>query len=406
MPRYQYKGYDGSGSVVEGVQISKNEDTLINELFVKDITPVEIKPAEADMTTSMLIEQKLGINKPTTMDLVGFSRKLETLVRSGVPIIESLRQILLTTDNPHFKLALQVVIQDVENGNNLSYALEQHPDIFTPLYANMVRMGEFSGEMDKILASMQKYLVREQETMDKVKKGLRYPIFVLIVIISALAVVVTFVIPTFAGMFEKANAELPLTTQIILATSQFAQAQWHILVIGFIGIWVGIKQYGKTAQGALHLDIIKLHLPVFGKILRESILSRFASTFSMATRSGVNLTQAIDITAKIADNKSVEKRLMQMKENLNQGLSMSRSAELTKLFPPLIIQMMKVGEQTGEMDPMMDEIQKYYERELEYMLDNIGAMIEPIMTIAMAGIVMIVAMGVFVPMWGMLSLPN
>jgi len=336
-------------------------------------------------------------------DLVIFSRQMYSLMKSGIPILRAVKGLSDTTSSRRMKVTLEDVSVQLERGRTFSSALNQHPKIFNQLYVSIIHVGENTGKLDDACLQLAEYLEREQETRKQIKSATRYPMFVMIAIVMALVVMNIFVIPTFAGMFEKFGAELPLMTRILLSMSEFFIEKWPLLIVGVAGAIFGISRYLKSEKGEMQWDRYKLKLPAVGTIFERSLLARFSRSFSMMLRAGVPLTHALNLTADAVDNAFMSSRIIGMRQNIEKGESLSRVAAGSGLFTPLVMQMIGVGEETGRVDELLTDVAVYYEREVDYDLKSLTSKIEPILISIVSVMVLVLALGIFTPMWDMMN---
>ena len=398
MPHFAYKGRDREGAVVTGRLEAVSADAVASELQNAGIVPVEIQetaaPAEGNALWARLRERKPGL-----VDRIQFARQLHTLLKAGVPIIRALQGLADNLDNPAFARVLREVVRDLESGHDLAAALSHHPEIFDDLFVSLVRVGEQTGRLDESLLRLSFYLEREKDTRDRIKAAMRYPLFVISAIVVALVIINLFVIPTFAAIFEKFHAELPWQTRLLLTVSNF-MIEWKWWLLGGAVLTVlALRQYVKTPRGRLLWDRFKLRLPIVGRILHETLLARFANAFAMTLRSGVPLLQGITVVSRAVDNTWVERHILQMRGGIELGESLTRTAAQTGMFTPLVLQMIAVGEETGAVDEMLENVSEFYDREVDYQLKNLSSAIEPILIIIIGAMVLVLALGVFLPMW-------
>jgi len=280
------------------------------------------------------------------------------------------------------------------------------PKIFSHLYVSMIQVGENTGRLDESFLQISEYLELEKGTRDRIKAALRYPVIVIVAIAAAIAVINLFVIPAFAKVYSGLNAELPWATKVLIATSNFTVANWPFILAGLIFIYAGIVMYIRTDNGRYKWDKYKLRLPIIGSIINRSLLARFSRSFAMATRAGVPLIQTMTVVSRAADNSYISERILDMRNGIERGDTLTRTAAATNLFTPLVLQMMSVGEETGAVDDLLQEVAEYYEREVDYDLKNLSAAIEPILIVAIGIMVFILALGVFLPMWDLAGAYN
>lgn len=407
MPAFNFIGRDASGSQVKGVIEATNSALVAEQLSRKRITPIAIESAKNSKATQSAnnidLEELLGLNQVTLDDLIVFCRQMYALVKSGVPILRAINGMAESSTSVKLKSALTEVSTQLEGGFPLSTALHQHPKLFTPLFVSLVHVGENTGNLDDAFLKLAGYFEREQETRKRIKTALRYPSFVLIALVAALVILNIFVIPTFANMFSKLGADLPWATRMLISSSNFFLHYWpHMLVGSIVGIF-SLRYYLQTPKGMYLWDQRKLKLPVVGGVIERSVLSRFAHSFAIILRAGVPMTSGLTLVSDAVDNTYMREKILAMRSNIEGGESLLRSANMSKLFTPLVLQMIAVGEETGRVDELLAEVGDYYEREVDYELSTLTARIEPIMIAIVAAMVLILALGIFSPMWDMMS---
>lgn len=397
MATFFYKGRTNRGDSIEGNISAANADAVATQLFNSGITPIDIsEQAEksADIKLGHLFGERVGLE-----ELILFSRQMYTLMKAGVPITRSITSLAESSNNAALHNALLTIVEELESGRELSTAMTQYPKIFSTLYVSMIQVGENTGRLDEAFLQISEYLALDKDTRDRIKAALRYPVIVLVAIAGAIAIINLFVIPAFAKVYSGLNAELPWATKILIATSNFMVANWPFLLAGLIMSFVGITMYVRTDDGRYKWHKYKLRIPVVGSIINRSLLARFSRSFAMATRAGVPLIQTMTVVARAVDNDFISERVLQMRNGVERGDTLTRTAAATGLFTPLVIQMMSVGEETGAVDDLLQEVAEYYEREVDYDLKNLSAAIEPILIVAIGIMVFILALGVFLPMW-------
>lgn len=398
MPQFQYKGRTNRGDSIEGSLDAANPDAVAAQLFNSGITPIDITESESKKTRQININDLFG-TRIRLDDIVLFSRQMYTLMKAGVPITRSITSLAESTRNTTLANTLLSVVEDLESGRELSAAMARHPKVFTSLFISIVQVGENTGRLDTAFLQIAGYMELEKDTRDRIKQALRYPVTVILAIGAAVAVINLFVIPAFSKVYEKFNAELPWATKFLIATSNFAVNYWPFILVGLILSVVGTVMYVRTEKGRYNWHKYKLRIPIVGNIINRALLARFARSFAMATRAGVPLIQAMTVVARAADNDFVSERILNMRNGIERGDSLTRTAAATGMFTTLVIQMLSVGEETGAVDDLMEEVADYYEREVDYDLKNLSAAIEPILITAIGVMVFILALGVFLPMW-------
>ena len=401
MPVYKYKGRTGRGESVSGNIEADDPDAVARQLFNTGITPIDIDAApEKD---SGGIHLKLFRPRPSSEDLILFTRQMYSLTKAGVPLIRGLRGLIESTRNEVLAETLEDVVDALESGRDLSGALARHANIFGPLYINIVRVGENSGNLEESFMRLAQYLQLDRDTRRRIKSALMYPSMVITAIIIAIGIVTIWVIPAFARMFASFDAQLPLATRGILAVSNFAQAWWPAILITLIAGVVGFRHWSKTPSGSRYWDRWKLQIPAVGSIIRRATLARFARTFSMCFRSGVPLVQALTLVSRALDNAWLGDRVAGMRNGVERGESLHRTARAAGVFTPQVLHMIQVGEETGAVDEMLEAAADFYEREVEYDIQNLAAVIEPILIVFVGVLVLLLALGIFLPMWDLAS---
>ncbi|ROR34202.1 type II secretion system F family protein [Inmirania thermothiophila] len=403
MARYRYRGRDRHGAVVEGVLEGPSAEAVAERLLGEGLTPVAIE-AEVTRAPRGDLLGRLFERGPGLDELILFSRQMYSLLKAGVPILRAMRGLVETTRSARMRQVLEEIAEGLESGRSVSACLARHPEVFSSLYVAVVAVGENAGRLDEAFSQMADTLERERETRQRIRTAMRYPVIVLSAIAIAVFVINLFVIPAFSRVFAGFQMELPWATRVLLAVSAFFTAWWpHLLVAAAVAV-AGLRRYVATEAGRLRWDRLKLHLPVVGSIILRATLARFARSFALCQRSGVPLLATLTAVARAVDNRFVEGRILAMREGVERGDTLTRTARATGLFTPLVIQMVAVGEETGAVDDMLAEVADFYEREVDYELKYLSDAIEPILIVAVGVMVLILALGVFLPMWELTSL--
>jgi MSHA biogenesis protein MshG len=403
MPLFNYKGRNARGNLIEGEIDAGTMDSVASQLFNIGITPIDIKQQKESSENDISLSNYLRRKKPSLDDLILFSRQMYTLMKAGVPMIKSITGLIQSTRNFKIVESLKDIMDNLESGRDISSSLARHPTIFSPLYVSMVKVGEETGRLDESFFRISSYLAREKDTREQIKAALRYPAFVLVAIVVAIGIINYFVIPVFVGLFAKADIVLPWQTRLLITTSDIFVQWWHVMLVAIIGSFIAARIYIKTDNGRYQWDRYKLKIPLAGDIIYRATLARFARSFSMGLKSGVPLIQTMTVVSRSVDNEYISDKVLGMRNGIERGESLTRTAALTKMFTPLVIQMLSVGEETGQVDDMMAEVAEYYDREVDYDIKNLSASIEPVMIVTIGVMVLILALGVFLPMWDMAS---
>lgn len=400
MANFSYRGRGPDGALVEGRLEGHNAEAVAGQLLGLGITPIRITEAsESTEATGSNWLDSLGRRSVGLDDLIVFTRQLYSLVRAGVPITRGLRGLAETSRNHVLRDTLFGVVNNLESGHDLSSSLAQHPLVFKPILVSTVRVGENTGRLDEALLRVSNYLQVEKDTRERIKSALRYPSFVLLAIGIAIGIINVWVIPAFAGVFQRAQVELPWATQLLISTSGFFVTWWPLMLAVLALAGVGLKLWVGTDDGRYQWDRFRFRLPVVGEIIQQATLARFARGFSMSLRSGVPLIQGLTVVARAVDNQYLARHILAMRSGVERGDTLTRTAAGTGLFTPLVIQMMAVGEETGQINDLLDEVAGFYERDVDYAIQNLGSAIEPILLLAVGAMVLILALGVFLPMW-------
>jgi MSHA biogenesis protein MshG len=399
MAKYKFQGRDSKGAAVEGVLDVGNSNAAASELVKKGITPIKI--VEQVEKSASLASMNIQIFKPKVNldELIIFCRQMNALTRAGIPIIRAMKGLADSTNSELLKEVLYDVARRLESGINLASSMQAHSNIFSELFISMIHVGENTGQLDTAFKRLSENLEMERDTIKRIKSATRYPTMVISAIFIALFIVNLFVIPKFASVFAKFGAELPLPTQILVATSNFCLDFWWLIIGGIIGAIYGFKQWVKTENGAYTWDKKKLTLPIVGILFEQISMSRFTRNFAMMLSAGMPITHALAIAAEATGNKYIGRKIIGMKIGIERGDSLLRTARATEIFTPLVLQMIAVGEETGGVDTLLNEVADFYDEEADYSLKRLSEAIEPILIVAMGGIVLILALGVFLPIW-------
>ena len=404
MPQFSYAGKSAQGGPQKGVIEAASAQAAAQALLAKNIVPISIeetkKAAKAGggLHIGHLFEPKVGLD-----EMIIFSRQMYSLLKAGIPIIRAIRGLSENASHKRFQEILKDIADQLEQGRSLSSAMTKYEKVFTRLTISVVVVGENTGKLDDVFLQLALYFEREQETRKRIKSALRYPTFVLIALAIAMFILNLFVVPVFTQMFERFDTELPIMTRVLIGTSNFFVNYWWVILIVLIGIIFSAKQYVDSTNGRLKWDKFKLKLPVVGSIIERSLLSRYSRSFSMILRAGVPLTAGLSLTADAVDNAHMQMRIKEMRQGIEKGESLLRVSKNSELFSTLVLQMIAVGEETGRLEPLLEESADYYEREVDFDLKSLTAKIEPILIGFVAVMVLILALGIFTPMWNMMS---
>jgi MSHA biogenesis protein MshG len=405
MPVFAYKGRSANGDLVQGTLEGADSGAVADLLFSTGITATDIKVSqkmraeEKSVGSEKSLWTKLNEKPVTPMDLMLFSRQMYTLLKAGVPIMRALAGLQESTQSPAFAEMLKDLRESLDSGRELSAAMRRHPTIFSPFYISMVQVGEMTGMMDETFMRLFTHLEFEKRMKESIKSAVRYPIFVVVAMAIAIVIVNIFVIPAFIKVFEGFHTELPLMTRLLIGSSSFFVKFWPLLLALVIGAVVAFRSYTNTVAGRLKWDQYKFMIPIAGKIILKSTLARFSRSFALGMKSGIPIMQGLSSVAMVVDNEFMRSKVEKMREGVERGESILRTAVAANVFNPVVLQMIAVGEETGDLDGLMFEVAEMYEQEIDYEIKTLAAQIEPIMIVALGIMVLILALGIFLPMW-------
>jgi MSHA biogenesis protein MshG len=404
MPLFNYKGRTLRGELVTGRVDGDTPEAVASRLFTSGITPIDISAAASAQDLSVeKLGRIIGLGRPRVADLVLFTRQMYTITKSGLPLLRGLRGLSASTHNAVLREALQDVLASLEAGRDLATSFARHPKIFPTLYVSIVRVGEATGTLEKSFQRLGEYLSQDEAMQERMKSAMRYPAIVMIAIGVALAILTTFVIPKFAPIFASLGDDIPTPTRIIMGASSFARDYWYIVIAG-LAVLVGIvRAYINTDDGRYRWHRFKLRLPVVGRLTHEAILSRVCRSLAISLSAGMPMTQTLAVIARSSGNDYMSEQILRLRDSVERGDSLSRASATVGMFPPLVLQMMGVGEETGELSTLLDEVAGFYEREVDFALKNLTSAIEPLLICAVGGMVLILALGIFLPLWNMIS---
>ena len=402
MAIFAYKGRNVRGDLVEGTLDGDDSSVIADQLINTGVTPTEIKAFRGigGDTSKPGWVKRLFTEKPITpLDLILFSRQMYTLLKAGVPIMRALAGLQESTQNPSFSAILQDLRESLDSGRELSAAMRRHPKVFSSFYVSMVQVGEMTGLLDTTFIRLYEHLEFERDMRERIKTAMRYPSFVIMAMAIAIVIINLFVIPAFAKVYAGFHAELPTITKVLIGFSGFMVDYWMLMLAMVIGAVMGFRFYISTIDGRYKWDRSKFKLPVVGSIILKATLSRFARGMALSFKSGMPILQGMNVVAMVVDNEFMRSRIEQMRDGIERGESILRTASSSGVFNPVVLQMIAVGEESGDMDGMMFEVADMYEREVKYEVANLSSKIEPILIVALGIMVLILALGVFLPMW-------
>lgn len=379
-----------------------SEAQVRDALRARNLMILEIKAPKTGLNADIKIPG-LTDRPPGLKQVAVFSKQLATLINAGVPLVQSLAILQRQLDNKTFEAVIKKVRGEVESGQPLSEALQQHPKIFGRLFINLVRAGETSGTLDTVLERIADFQEKQLALQGKIKSALTYPTVVLVFALGITYFLLTTVVPQFAGILTQLNAPLPFITRMLMAVSNFLQHSGLLLLAIIAVIVLAYRWYYRTPQGRHAIDDFKLRLPVFGNLIQKSAISSFARTFGLLVSSGVNIIESLEITKGTADNAIVEETIENAKNVVISGDQMSSSLATSKVFPPMVVSMVAIGEETGSLDNMLNKVADFYDREVDEAVESLTAAIEPMMIVFLGGIVGLIVAGMFLPMFSIIG---
>jgi len=404
MAIYQFKGRNAEGRLVNGQVDAANTDAAANQLLGRGITPVAMDELLVSISLSEKIERVTNRGKVEDVELIMFARQMYTISKSGIPLVKGLRGLAASLRNYTFQQTLNDIVERLETGVELSTAMRSHPKIFNNLFVSMVSVGENSGRLDLIFKQLSEYMERDLHTSKSIKTALRYPTFVLIAISIAMAIINVKVIPAFAGMFANFGAQLPLPTRILVGISDFFVAYWVYMLVITVGVFLWFNHYIKTHDGSRWWGQKKLGLIIVGDIIERASLARYSRSFGLMLAAGLPISNALELCARAIDNNYLGDKIRGIRAGIERGEGLYQTHLVSGMFTPLVLQMISVGEESGQVDTLLAEVAEFYEREVEYDTKLLGDRIEPLMIVVMAGFVTVLALGIFLPMWDMYSI--
>ncbi len=394
---YLWKGRTPTGEIVSGEYQTENKQELINSLRKRKIiiTTVREKPKELNLNIGLK-------SRITTRDLGVFTRQFATMINAGLPMVQCLDILSSQSEKPNFKKIIAEVMSDVEAGSTLAEALKKH-SCFSDLYVNMVDAGEAGGILDIILNRLAVYLEKADALIKKVKTAMTYPAVVFTVAIGATTFMLLFIIPTFAQMFTDFGGTLPMPTRIVMGLSSFLRANWWLLLLIIVGGVIGFRRYYKTQSGRYRIDKLMLRMPVLGPVIRKASVSRFTRTLGTLVSSGVPILNGLEITARTAGNKVIEEAIVNTRTSISEGNTIAEPLKNAGVFPPMVVQMIGVGEQTGALDEMLEKVADFYDTEVDAAVRALTSIIEPLLIVFMGGVVGGMLIAMYLPMFKLVS---
>jgi type IV pilus assembly protein PilC len=397
---YQYKVRDKSGNLVSGTLVADSERLVLERLREMGYVPVEVGKEKKGLN----FEINLKAQKIKLKEVAIFSRQFATMVNSGLPILRALSILSEQVSNKELAKTLTAVRNDVEQGSSLSAAMAKFPKAFNDLYIAMVKSGETGGMLDDVLLRLAAVLEREVHLRQKIKSAMTYPVAVVALVVLIMSAMLLFVVPQFKSIYTQLGGTLPLPTRVLLMMSDAVKKYWYMLIAFSFAFSFAFKRYKKTANGRATLDAIKLKIPIFGTLFHKTALSRFSSTAGMLLKSGVPILQALDIVADTVNNKVMSRAVVDVQASVREGESIAKPLARHPVFPPMVVQMLAVGEETGQVDVMLEKVATFYDNEVEASVDALTSLIEPLLIAIIGGAVGAAVIALYMPMFNIIKL--
>lgn len=398
MPLFKYKARDRFGMAVTGQMEAVTPGAVAERLSESGYFPVSIKRALPSLTLPHI---PFGHIKPEA--LIFFTRQLATLLRVGIPILSSFETLARQTKNRRLRSVIMAILRDVEGGSSLSDAMAKHPRAFSEVFLNTIRAGETGGFLVEALERLADLAEHETETKAKIKAATRYPIFVIVAIFLAIGIITTFVVPKFALLYSAFRAQLPLPTRVVLWISLFIRNNWYFILGGILGILGALRLYIRTKKGRLQWDSLKLQAPIFGPLTLKLTMSRFAHILGVMVRCGIPILKSLEIVSRAVGNRVIDLAIERVALEIEKGKTLAEPMSKDPIFPPLVVQMVAVGEKTGELDNLLQKTSEHYDMEAEYTIKNLATALEPVLLVFVGAMVFFLALSVFLPMWDMIK---
>ena len=396
---FTWSARDAQHQIVTGTLDAQTPGHVADWLIGTGVTPLVIAPVQQVQEASDVLANLMGRNGITPLALMMFSRQMYTLMRAGIPIMRALHGLEQSAGTPAEAKLMRELSASLDAGLDLSASMARRPDVFDSFYVAMIKVGETTGRLEEIFLSLFKHLEFQKFMREQVRSALRYPSFVVAAMVVAICVINLVVIPAFAKVFENLHAELPLMTRILLGSSHFMLDWWWALLGVALGAAVAARSFVNTTTGRMAWDKLKLHLPIAGPLVRKGVLSQAARSLALVFKSGVPIVNGLTLSAQVVENAHISNALNSMRTGVEHGETLLSASTRAHIFTPVVLQMVMVGEESGTLGEMLEEIGQMYQQEVEYELKTLSSKIEPLLIVMLGGMVLVLALGVFMPMW-------
>ncbi|HOJ60767.1 MAG TPA: type II secretion system inner membrane protein GspF [bacterium] len=395
---YEYKAKKLSGEVIEGILEADNRKLVINKLQQMRVFPISVKERGGGRGLNQEISLQT-FSRISSKDVTTFSRQISDLLRAGLPLVRCLDVISQQTDNPRMNRVIKAVDSDVQGGMAFCDALAKNSRVFSPLYCSMVRAGEVGGMLDAVMERLADFMEAEQETRSKIISALTYPAFMMVVCVLVIIVLFTVVVPNFMVMFQDSDMELPVSTQLLLSLTHFIGTWWWAMLLTVVTAVLMIRKFVQTEAGALQFDRFKLRLPLIGELIRKREIAKFGRTLGTLLGNGVQILKALAITEEVITNRILKSEIQKFQENIKEGERLSKRMAESKLFPPVAVNMVAVGEETGNLENTLQRVADAYEKETDRVIKTMTTIIEPLMIVIMAVVVGFIVFAMIMPIF-------
>ncbi len=400
---FQYKVRDREGRVLQGSLEADNHELVVNKLRQMGYTPINVERQDLSALKKDLTIPGFGA-RVGLKDVAIFSRQFATMINSGLSLLRALNILGDQTENPALAKILTQVRMDVEKGTSLSQALARHPKAFNRLYIAMVRAGEIGGMLDSVLLQLASTIEKQVELRRKIVSAMTYPVAVLMLVLLIVTAMLIFVVPTFEGLYADLDSPLPAPTKLLLTVSSFMTTFAPLIILAVVGLVFLFKRWIASDKGRAIWDAFKLRVPIFGKLVRKTALTRFSRTLASLLSAGVPILEALEITAETVGNAVVAKAVREVQVGVRQGESMARPLSQHAVFPPMVVQMLAVGEETGAVDTMLEKVADFYDQEIEALVDALTSLLEPLLIVVLGGVVGGMVVSLYLPMFNIINL--
>jgi type IV pilus assembly protein PilC len=397
---YEYKGRDLSGKTVTGTLVADNQQLVLTRLREMGYTPLQVGVKREGVNRNI----NLFGGRVKLKDLAVFSRQFSTMVNAGLPILRALSILETQSDNKKLRDTVTLVRTDIERGSSLSEALVKHPKVFSKLYVAMVKSGEAGGVLDQVLVRLADNIEREVSLRHRIRSAMTYPIVVLGFVTLILMAMLLFIVPQFRTIYDQLGGQLPLPTKLLMSLSDFVKTKFIFIIPATFLLVYLIKRFKRTQQGQEIWDRTKLKIPIFGSLFRKSALARFSRVLGVLNRSGVPILQSLDVVSETVNNTLMSKAIMDVQQAVKQGESLAKPLARHNVFPPMVVQMLAVGEETGALDTMLEKVAAFYDDEVTAAVDSLTSIIEPLMIFIVGGAVGLAVIALYLPMFNIINL--